>query len=267
MALPTAATPGYGVYPTLGPAPDVACNCLREWLPVFKRMLRFKGLGEIDVWQCTGDASASGGTHSLGGAFDFGGIRNDRAMVAREMGAPATWPRNWSGNQHTHGVLDGCPHNDPAHYQITAMRVFRRNGLGWNGLLGPDPLPPPSRYRTWREGIEWAEAQMSPKEDDVNLSDRVPLTDGDRAAMGTNLDDISVAALLKYGAHAKFAAERAQARLDRLEQVVANLAAVVASQVHDKSVQSGLEQLPLGLAVGQARATANRIETLLKEKL
>jgi hypothetical protein len=81
-------------------------------------------------------------------------------MVAREMGAPATWVRNWSGNQHTHGVLAGCPHNGPAAYQIPAV-YLRRDGLGYRGLAGPDPHPAPSAWRTWQQGMDWARRQLS----------------------------------------------------------------------------------------------------------
>ena len=161
MALPTAATPGYGFYPTYGSNPDVACNCQRAWLPVFMRLLELKGLGRIVVWNCVSDLEASGNTHYGGGATDWGGISRARAMLAREMGAIATWPRDWTNNQHTHSVLYGCPHTSTAaDYQITACLIYRRDGLGYHGLAGPDPLPLPSTIRTWEQGITWAKAEI-----------------------------------------------------------------------------------------------------------
>lgn len=159
MALPTAATYGYGYYPTVTSHPDVACNCLREWLPVFRRLCILKGYGDIRVWQCTGGADASAGTHTRGGACDWGGIDFRKIMLAREMGMQATWGRNWSGNVHTHGVLADCPHNDPAEYQIAAVRL-RRDGLGWRGLQGPDPYPAPSQWRSWSDGLERGKSEI-----------------------------------------------------------------------------------------------------------
>ena len=171
MALPTAATPGYGFYPTLGSTPDVACDCHRAWLPVFKRLCELKGYGQVVVWNCVSSLEASGNTHSGGGAVDWGGIRRDRAMLARQMGASATWPRNWTGNQHTHSVLNGCPHTSTAaDHQVTACVIYRRDGLGYLGRQGPDPLPLPTPIRTWQQGIAWARAEIARIEDDMPLS-------------------------------------------------------------------------------------------------
>ena len=267
MALPTASTYGYGYYPTVGPTPDVACNCLREWLSVFRRLLRFKGYGDVDIWQCTGGLSASGGTHSRGGAFDYSGISYNKAMLAREMGAYATWPRNWSGNQHTHGVLSGCPHNEPARYQLVAMRVYRRNGLGYKGLEGPDPLPKPSRYRFWYEGIAWAEAQMGNKTTTTTQEDDdMPLSDADLAKIIRGVRDVSV----QVGNDQEtlgVATGRTRAGVRRLEAEVAALkarldalAAETANAVHEKGVQAGNDVEPLGLAIGRTRAAVRRLE-------
>lgn len=165
MALPTAATPGYTAYPGVLYGPDVACSCLSRWLYLFRKLCVKRGFGEPVVWQLTGGNTASGGTHSQGGVFDLGGVGNARAMLAREAGA-VTWPRPWSGNYHTHGVID-CPHNDPAAYQRTACIVYRCDGLGYKGLAGPDPLPPPTRWRTYDQGIEWMKAQLALEEDDM----------------------------------------------------------------------------------------------------
>ena len=159
MALPTRYTSGYTYYYTYGDHPNVACVCLKEWLTWFRKLCVAKGYTDPVVWQCTGGDPNSGGTHTRGGAFDLGGVGNARAMLAREMGAVA-WPRDWSGNRHTHGIID-CPHNDPAVYQRTACMVYRRDGLGYKGLAGPDPLPKPSRWRTRSEGILWAKAEIA----------------------------------------------------------------------------------------------------------
>ena len=232
MALPTAATVGYGWYPTLGPTPDVACDCLREWLPVFRRLIRFKGYGDVDVWQCTGGLDASGGTHSRGGAFDYSGTSFSKAMIAREMGAWATWPRAWSGNMHTHGVLHACPHNEPAAYQLAAMRWYRRNGLGYLGLAGPDPLPQPSRYRTWREGIEWAKAQMN-------------TTTTTSTSTSAEEDDLMAVS----------------------NEDAARIGKAVADAIFSKSLQVGNDRETFATAEGRERAGQNRIENLLKEIL
>jgi hypothetical protein len=59
---------------------------------------------------------------------------------------------------HIHGVLTGCPHNQPARYQITEQLH------GGDGLVGtrPDPLPDPQVYRDWKQGIAFAKGQMNP---------------------------------------------------------------------------------------------------------
>src|SRR5262245_39513391 len=103
------------------------CSCLAEWIPVFDQLATQRGIvpGPVSILQLTGSNPASAGTHSEGGAYDFGYYQGDtaRALVSlgREMGADATWFRDWDGNHHVHGVLRGCPHNDPATYQIGAV--------------------------------------------------------------------------------------------------------------------------------------------------
>jgi hypothetical protein len=99
-------------------------------------------------------------------------------MLAREMGAWATWPRSnmpigSNPNLHTHGVLAGCPHNYPARYQLTAVRAGY-DGLGPTGRQGRDPLGPPKTYRTWSQGKAWADAEIYRIEDAM-------YTDADRA--------------------------------------------------------------------------------------
>lgn len=192
MALPTAATPGFTGYSN-GGREWVACRCLAKWLDTYERLLLHHGLihTSIDVWQLTGGATASAGTHSLGGTFDLLYQTSDECVrLAREMGAPATWRRPVTATStwrktHTHGVLSACVHNEPAAYQIAAQ-LLGRNGLGYRGLAGPDPHPRPAVYRTWEQGIAWAEKQMAPppaptttptqsEEDDMQLTDKVTL--------------------------------------------------------------------------------------------
>lgn len=159
MALPTASTPGFVAYPGVVYGPDVACSCLSRWLYLFRKLCVAKGYGDPVVWQLTGGNSASAGTHTQGGVYDFGGLNNAQSMLAREAGA-VDYPRNWTGNRHRHGIID-CPHNERARYQRTACIVYRKNGLGYLGLAGPDPLPAPSRWRTYAEGIDWMKAELS----------------------------------------------------------------------------------------------------------
>lgn len=166
MVLPTAATPGYTLYRDASEHGWVACYCLAEWLKWYERVLLARGLikSNIDVWQLTGGASASAGTHSQGGAFDLLYQTTDaHVAVAREMGAPATWRRTTAqgfSRTHAHGVLSDCAHNEPARYQIAAQYAGR-DGLGWRGMQGPDTHARPSTYRSWREGIEWAKKEVA----------------------------------------------------------------------------------------------------------
>jgi hypothetical protein len=178
-----------------------ACPCLAEWLPVFEAELIRRGVirDSIDIAQLIGDADASAGVHSEGGAFDIWQTDDVTVWVARQMGADATWARttgSFATNRHTHGVLTGCPHNGPARYQIDEVRA---NG---DGLLGsaPDPGPRPLSGRTWREGIAWAhqqEANMPLNKDDLDAIDALIVkrqTELDKAI------DAKIAAALKFDA-------------------------------------------------------------------
>ncbi|NUR15556.1 MAG: hypothetical protein HOQ13_04510 [Dermatophilaceae bacterium] len=168
-SLPTPSTAGYTSF-----RGRTACVCLAEWLPVLERLLLAHGVikQSLDVVQLTGGAPASGGTHTQGGAFDIRQRDAVTVRVVREMGAPAFWPRTgpaWVGNEHAHGVLLGCPHNAPARYQLEAQRRGY-DGLGqaktgpyagmW-GYGGRDPQPGPATYRTWSQGIAWAETELA----------------------------------------------------------------------------------------------------------
>lgn len=141
-----------------------ACPCLAEWLPVFEAELLRRGVVKhsIDLAQLIGGAQASAGTHSQGGAFDIWQHDETTLWVARQMGA-AAWARTKAQgfSPHTHGVLNGCPHNAPARYQLTAY-AEGYNGLGKGGRGGPDdgPRPGNGRLRSWRDGIAWARSQQ-----------------------------------------------------------------------------------------------------------
>lgn len=153
-----------------------ACPCQVEWLPVFETEAQRRGTltGYLPLSQLIGGAAASGGTHSKGGADDtypLHTITDVDAYVelSREMGADATWhrPKNWDGAdgvEHVHRVLRGCPHNEPARYQITAVDAGF-NGLGHLGHGAKDDGPRPLSGRTWRQGIAWAEEQRQLQED------------------------------------------------------------------------------------------------------
>ncbi|MDF9715851.1 hypothetical protein [Nocardioides sp. ChNu-99] len=138
----------------------VACTCLAQWLPEFEAAAQRLGLitGELDITQLTGDADASGGTHERGGAFDIWETIQKLVELAIEMGA-AAWIRTRAQGfkPHTHGVLNGCPHNAPARYQVAAY-LAGFNGLGKGGR-GRRETAQPRTLRTWREGIAWARAQ------------------------------------------------------------------------------------------------------------
>lgn len=140
------------------------CTCLGVWLPAYERELLARKVirRSLDVYQLTGTVPQSAGTHK-GGAFDLGQTSLEAIMVARQMGADATWhrPAGWDGGtgiSHSHGVLTGCPHNGAAAYQIAAVRAGF-NGLGAGGRGGPDTGPRPLSGRTFAAGIVWHRAQ------------------------------------------------------------------------------------------------------------
>ena len=168
MTLPTANTAGYGSF-----RGRVACDCLRSWLPVYEDELLRLGVirQSIDIYQLTGDFGGSAGTHSRGGAADLAQATTTAIRVARNMGA-AAFRRDDDPNDgqpdfedtHDHLVLKGCPHNDPARYQIGALEAGY-NGLGYNGRGGRDDGPRSDvrwPLRTWKEGIAWAKARQTP---------------------------------------------------------------------------------------------------------
>ena len=261
-SLPTASTPGYTTFRGF-----VACDCLAQWLPVYERLLKAKGLikNSIDVWQLTGGAPASGGTHTQGGAYDLlYQTGPEEIACAREMGS-GSWGRTVAqgfSKPHQHGCLYGCPHNSPALYQYTAMRNGY-NGLGqatsgrFAGMWGYghlDEYPKPSAWRTWKQGIAWAEVEIArlakpaasaaaaparkpqpapAKEADMQFTDKIPgrnenvgqalaraLWAYDQIIDGGSIDrriDSAVAALAELRvAVAKGETEVAQSILDRI---------------------------------------------------
>lgn len=150
MSLPTSSTPGYTSFPTIWGA-RTCCTCVAQWLPVYARKLGVS-TDALRVTQLTGGASASAGTHGRGGAIDLLSTNREWVRVAREMGAAAWVRRAGFSTPHIHMVLNGCPHNAPARYQITAL-ANGRNGLANNGA---DDGPGPRQLRTWQAGIAWA---------------------------------------------------------------------------------------------------------------
>lgn len=149
-----------------------ACPCLAKWLPVYEAELLRRGLikQSLDIYQLIGGAAASAGTHTKGGAYDVAQVSDLEIKIAREMGA-AAWhrPKNWDGAggiEHHHGVLNGCPHNSPARYQISAY-LAGYNGLGHLGHGAPDNGPHVMPLRTWQSGITWAKALQTPSVDDL----------------------------------------------------------------------------------------------------
>ncbi|WP_052337072.1 hypothetical protein [Nocardioides alkalitolerans] len=161
-------TPGFTSY-----GGRTACTCLAQWLPVLERLAQHRGIldGDLTITQMTGRAAASAGTHKEGGAVDW--LETIRALVdlAREMGG-ASWIRLRPAFDidHTHTVLNGCAHNGPARYQVTAY-LAGFNGLGKGGRGGRE-TDEPRKLRTWREGITWAKAQLenTPTEEDDDMS-------------------------------------------------------------------------------------------------
>jgi hypothetical protein len=172
-ALPTPSIPGYTSFRGF-----TSCDCLAQWLPIYEQLLFIRGLiaDQIDIIQLTGNAAASAGTHSQGGAADLLQFTDTQVKLAREMGAPAAWHRTTAqgfARDHQHLVLNACPHNAPARYQLDAQRAGF-NGLGSDGRLGPDPLKgSPTTYRTWSQGISWAKQKIQEAMVDITLPDSV----------------------------------------------------------------------------------------------
>lgn len=141
-----------------------ACPCQAAWFPVFEQELRERGIikQHLTLAQLIGGAEASAGTHSGGGAADWWETDIRIAQVARELGAPATWPRttgSFANNKHTHSVLRGCPHLDPG--AVAQINEVDRGGDGLVGSIADHPeLKRFTNKRTWRQGIVHAKRKQ-----------------------------------------------------------------------------------------------------------
>jgi hypothetical protein len=163
----TASTPGYTRYGT-----RTTCVCMAQWLPAFETLARARGLldGPLGIAQLTGTAKKSAETHTRGGAADWWQTSTALRDLAREMGA-AAWIRGAPAfDPHTHAVLNGCPHNTPARYQVEAYKAGF-DGLGKGGRATQESKTRRS-LRTWSEGIKWAEAQTPSIEEDDMYTDK-----------------------------------------------------------------------------------------------
>lgn len=165
-----------------------ACECLAKWLPVYeKELIRRKVIKyNIDIYQLIGNAGASAGTHSTGGAYDIVQYGATAIYVARQMGADAAWARTPAlgfSPAHQHGVLRGCPHNSAARYQIAAVDAGY-DGTGSGGMGRRDYGPRPLSKRTWQQGIEWQKRVSAPNTNVAKarefLEKAVKVTDGKR---------------------------------------------------------------------------------------
>lgn len=157
MAVPEYAVPFRGLW---------ACPCQVQWIPKFEDHLNRvieNFHGTLAIAQLIGLASASGDTHSGGGAADYwltGSLADKVVAEARKAGADPTWHRQlptWTASgEHVHSLLRGCPHLSVA-AEVQVACVDRND----DGLTGdaPDSGPRPLSYRTWREGIDWMEEQ------------------------------------------------------------------------------------------------------------
>jgi hypothetical protein len=189
-----------------------ACACLIEWLPVFEAELKRRGVIKvsIDIAQLIGSAPQSAATHKPGGAFDIWQHDATTVKVAREMGA-AAWARTRAQgfDPHTHGVLNGCPHNSGGRYQIAALKAGR-NGLGWMGLKGKDDGPAPRSLRTYKAGIAWAKTQGKPTPKPIPTVDPTPqpVAHKDWGKVEVVNHGAATVALKKPGAYAKWLTRR-----------------------------------------------------------
>lgn len=210
-----------------------ACPCLAAWLPAYEAELQRRGVldGPLRIYQLVGDAEQSGGTHSEGGAFDLVDLPGTvDVWVARQMGADASWARTQAQGfmPHIHGVLRGCPHNEPARYQIAAVDNGG-NGLGAGGMGAPDDGPRPLSGRTWREGIEWAEEQAM-----ADAEDRI-IARIDR--LQARINEINAAGI-----------ERDKRRHDTVKQLLDDLTAGIADDATQRQVRMARSAILTALA-------------------
>lgn len=233
------------------------CQHMAVWLPLFSELCRLEGLvrSHLDVTQVAGDYEKSGGTHREGTAADVAQDAVRVSELAREAGAPASWPRGESFGQpsmrrHSHLALDcSCPSG--ADYQITAVKAGY-NGLGTGGRGGRDYIRKPSAWRNYTTGVAWMRAriaQLQQEEDampltqtDATLVARTVITELLSQSLGRSGPTVSVAlqdgywktVLLERAAGEILATVKASTGVDLDETALAQqMAALVAPVVRD----------------------------------
>lgn len=158
----TALDPGYTYFTDYLGHKWLCCTCVKEFLTYAQMVGKKRGWIKqgLDVWQLTGNADASAGTHSKGGAFDLLYQTDPSTWIKffRDHGANATWKRYVSQGftkDHTHGVLRGCPHVADAALAQTKEQQYGPPTGGGDGLVGTraDYHPDPVAYVTWSQGV------------------------------------------------------------------------------------------------------------------
>jgi len=121
-----------------------ACQCVIGFTSDVEKRLGRK----LYVYQgsYSTNVSASGGTHSSGGAVDFATYDDASLRVMRELGG-AAWHRTPAQGfiHHAHVVVLGCPHVSAAARDQQQQYQQGRNGLRYRG---PDDGPRVP-YTTW----------------------------------------------------------------------------------------------------------------------
>ena len=151
-----------GVAYTSKGAKRQACADMAEWLVWLERLQVARGRCLVlKLYQAQGSGPYSGDTHDCGSAVDTVDYGDAYVLDVREMGGDG-WARRavwgWTKGDHVHIVLP-CGHNACNQFQIDAYNAGY-NGLG-NGYAGRDPHTRPAVKRTWRQGIEWAKAEIA----------------------------------------------------------------------------------------------------------
>ena len=176
-ALPTPSTPGYSYFQDYKGQRWTCCTCVRDWLVNAQKVAIKRGLLKqgFDIWQLTGGATASAGTHSQGAAIDLL-LQTSNAWVKffRDNGVTGTWRRTVSqgfSKEHLHAVLRGCSHDSPCHYQLVAQqRGYNGLGVGAAGTLyagmagygGKDPHADPVSYINWDDAVARFKKELAP---------------------------------------------------------------------------------------------------------
>lgn len=146
------------------------CTCVGSWLPVFEQycLMRKHIKYSLDIIQLTGGDPNSANTHAWGAAIDTEQVGSAFIADARACGATGSWSRYPPAfkNDHSHLVLNGCPHDRWCRYQLEAQKDGY-NGLGYMGRQGLDPYPDPPVYRTWQQGKAFMLAEIKKYEDSL----------------------------------------------------------------------------------------------------